>query len=360
MDRKVFEQFQAERARRFDEAAQKLLAQNDVEAAKKYLDWAETSAKLLAAPQQAARRRWTLFVLAVCVLAVGLAWTLRISFTHLALDVTTGNVVLTLRNKWTWDQQFNVERVFVNNLNTLAAPGLNLSVRSETGDASIDLQGTGIQLNELTIASGAEIEFKVLHNELQWFIKKASLTGTLQVQDAEMTIKTGDQIETKTLTAKTPPEKIRFATAPMVAAPLELRFVTRDKWRLRDFRTQALDFTEEHPLGAGQFESVLRSGNIMLRETGFTQDLREADYLVLKHPRSDRLEFSLPDKADNGVNVLFEGTAASIRTGSQDFQQDITPTYFEYLARQKWIMMFWSAVAFLSGLIWKIRDTFLG
>jgi hypothetical protein len=353
MDKHLLKRFQAERARRFDEAAQKLLEQSDVETAKKYLDWAETSTKLLAASQQAARRKWTLIIIVVCVLLVGLAWTLRISFTHLTLDVTTGNVRMTLRKAWIGDQQLAVEKVFINNLTDIAAPGLNLAVTADQGLSWMALQGTGITLNKLTLSADARVELKVRENELQWVVKMSSLSGTLQVQNAELTIKTENNTETTSLVDKIPPEPIRFQ-AQTSAAPIELRFVTKENWRLRNLQVQALDFVEENPPGEGKFQSVIRSGKMVLQENSFTQELQEADELTLKNPQSRQLELS---NAENGVRVLFDGSAAQILIGSQDFQQNLTPTYFEYLARQKWLTVFWGAVVFLSGLIWRIRDT---
>jgi hypothetical protein len=354
MDYHLMKRFQVERARRLEEVAQKLLEQNDVDAAKKYLEWADTSTKLLAAEQQAARRKWTVFLIVVCVVLIGLAWTLRISFTHLACDVTTGHVNLTLRKDWTGEQRIAAEDVLLANITEVSAPGLNLAVASDQGLGRMALHGPGITLTRLSLTAGAQIELTAREDELHWVVKNASLSGTLQVQDAALSVNTGHDDRTIAITAKNPPEKIQFKAEQTTAMPVELHFVIRSPWKLRNLQVRALDFLEERQSGEGEFQSVIDSGTITLRENGFTQKLEEADELILTNPQSQQLELV---KADDGVQVLFEGSAERIQFGSQDFRQNLTPTYFEYLARQKWLTMFWGAVIFLSGLFWKIRDT---
>ena len=345
-------QFQAERTRRFDEVARKLLENQDVEAGKNYLEWVDTSAELLAPAQQASRRKWSLVVLAICVVLVGLAWTLRISFTHVALDVTTGNVMLTLSKEWTSDQQFTAEKVFIDHLAAIEAPGLTLPAGEQSG--WIELIGKGIVLEKFTLAAGAEIELSVRKNqEVQLFVKRSDVTGTLQVQEAKLTMSNGENREIPPGI----PETITFKTIPAGAAPIQLKLVTQENWRLRGLRTQALGFVEEYPAGTGNFVSVIQSGKITLRETELTKELHAAEYLTLQQPESQQLELA---NAENGIKVVFEGAAAKILTGSQDFKENLTPTWFEYLARQQRVSMFWGAVVFLSGLAWKIRETFLG
>jgi len=353
MSQNLLQQFRTERARRFDEVARKLLESQEVDAGKKYLEWVETSTKLFAPTQQAVRRTWSLVVLALCIVLVGLAWTLRIWFTHVALDVTAGNVVLTLSQDWTCDQQFAAEKVFIDNLAWIEAPGLNLTNAADQQPGWIELQGRGIRLEEFTLAAGAEIELSVQQGEVFLFVKRSALSGTLQVKQAKLSLANGEEQEI----AVDIPETLAFQTAQAGAAPIQLRLATKEPWRLRGLQAQRLRFVEEYPPDSGKFVSVIQSGKVTLLETGLEKELRATDYLTLHQPRTTRLELS---NADNGVSVLFEGAAAKIETGSQDFQDNLTPTWFAYIARQKRLTVFWSAVVFLSGLVWKIRETLVG
>ena len=112
--------------------------------------------------------------------------------------------------------------------------------------------------------------------------------------------------------------------------PIRLTLVTQEDWRLLGLQPQTLGFIEEDPPGSAKFVSVIQAGKITLRETGVTQELHEADYLTLQKPQSQQFELA---NAANGVQVHFEGSVAKILTGGKDVQEDLTPTWFEYLTR---------------------------
>ena len=353
--------FYAERARRFQEAVQKL-ERNDVNAVKQYLEWADAAAKLFAPAQQAALRKWAFVVTGAAVLLVGLAWTLRIGFTHVALEVTTENVRFTLQDEWSCNLLgqtgpcFVAEKLSVDNLTRIGAPGVlpGSPVNAAEGTAVLDVRGAEINVTDLRIAAGAEIEFGVQGNEIQLFVKKAALTGALQVQQASVTIEPGADREPIPLEiAAEIPETITFAAAQTGAAPVLLTLTNSSAWRLRGIPAQKLDFLTEYPPTSGHFVSALRTGRITLRETDLTKDLRDGEYLTLQSPVTRCLE--LTPSEQGGVKVLFEGSAARILIGSEDFKEDLTPTYFAYIARQKQLTVFWSAVVVVGGLIWKIR-----
>ncbi len=353
--------FYAERARRFQEAAQKL-EHNDVGAVKQYLEWADAAAKLFAPAQHAALRKWALIVTGAAVLLVGLAWTLRIGFTHVALEVTTENVRFMLQEEWSCNPLgqtgacFVADKLSVDNLARIEAPGVlpGSPLNAAEGTAALDMREGEISVTNLRIAAGAEIEFGIQGKELQLFVKKAAITGVLQVQQAGVTIEPGADREPIPLDiAAEIPETITFAAAPTGAVPVLLTLTTSAVWRLRGIPAQTLDFVTEYPPTSGHFVSALRTGQITLRETNLNKELRDGEYLTLQSPAARRLEMT---KADTGnIKVVFEGSARRILIGAKDFMEDLTPTYFEYIARQKRLTVFWSAVVLVGGLIWKIR-----
>ncbi len=57
MDKGLIERLREERANRYNDAARKLLENDDVDGAKKQLTWVETSAKLLSSTQHATQRK---------------------------------------------------------------------------------------------------------------------------------------------------------------------------------------------------------------------------------------------------------------------------------------------------------------
>ena len=66
MEKEMMERLHNEHARRLHETARKLMDEDDVEGAKKQLDGAETSAKVLASMQLATVRKWSAIIAALC------------------------------------------------------------------------------------------------------------------------------------------------------------------------------------------------------------------------------------------------------------------------------------------------------
>lgn len=358
MDKELAKRLEDERTERYNDAARKLLEHNNVDGAGAQLKWVEISSKVLASTKHATMRKWSVLIVFVCILLVGLAWTLRISFSHVALDVTTGNVVMTLRQDWTSDYQFVVDHLIISNLSEVKAPGLNLtaSVNADEEAMWLELQGNGMRLNDLSLQASAAVEFSVDGNEILLFVKNSSVSGSIDIRRANMMVDLPDITEERSvqLSADDPPETIEFTTAATGAAPVQLRFTTSQDWRLRGLHVQALGFVEEYPPGSGNFESVIRSGSVSVLETGVEAELQDTDYLTLKNAKSRRFELV---KVEDGVKVVFEGGTSKILSGPQDFAKNLTPTWFEYIYHQQRLKVFWGAVLFLSGLLWRIRNT---
>ena len=357
MEKGLAQRLADERTQRYNDAARKLLEHDDVDGAKAQLNWVDTSGKVLASTKHATMLKWSVLIMFLCIVLVGLAWTLRISFSHVALDVTTGNVVFTLRQGWQSDYQFIVDRLSISHLADVKAPGLGLTAKVKPEEAMwLEFQGKDMTLNNITLQASANVELSIDGNELLLFVKNSTVSGTVNVRNAEMVVEIEDITEQRSveLAENDPPETIAFTTAATGAAPVQIRFTTRQDWRLRGLHVRALGFVEEYPPGSGNFESVIRSGSVSVLETGVEEELRHTDYLTLKDAKSRRFELVT---AKDGVQVVFEGGAAQILAGPQDFAKNLTPTWFQYLKRQERLKIFWGGVLFLSGLLWRIRNT---
>lgn len=358
MDRELAKRLTGECAARYNDAARKLLEQGDVDAANAQLKWIETSGKVLASTKHAAMRQWAVVITFACLVLAGLAWTLRIAFAHVTLDLVSSNVVMTTRQDWTSDYQFEIDRLLLDNLTEVKAPGLNLTARVNADEEAmrLELQGTGMTLYDLGLQASAIVELSADGHEITLYVKNAQVTGRVDLRQARLTVDLQGITEERSvqLSADDPSETVEFTTAAAGAAPVQIRFTTRQDWRLRGLHVQALGFVEEYPPGSGNFESVIRSGRVAVLETGMTKELQATDALTLRNAKSRRFELL---KTEDGVQVIFEGNAARILSGPPDFAENLTPTWLEYIYHQQRLKVFWGAVLFLSGLLWRIRNT---
>lgn len=349
MKKETIKRLHTERIRRLDGAVKKLLDEDDVEGAEKQLEWLETSAKLLSSAQHTNKRKWAVVIGIICLVIVGLAWTVRVFSTHVSLNVTTGNVVLSLRENWSSNHQFAADEIFID----------NITVDSGKVSTSLELKGLSgekIIVNQLQIRKGAQIELSVQGHQLTIFVKGAQLSGSVNVQKARKMIETDEGAEKPVIINAEIPETIAFRTARVGPVPVQLRITLHEneKWKLRGMQTQAIGFVEEFPPGSGNMESVISMGKLTLLETERKVTLSALDHLTLGKAKSRRLELS---KADNSVQVVFEGSVSNVLIGTGDFRENLTPTYLQYLYHQQGLKLFWGALVFLIGVVWRIRST---
>lgn len=348
MTEKPYDTLRQQRKLRRQKALQSMLA-DDLEDAKDHIAWYEASSKLLSFEEKALKIKWSIITICLCVFIVGILCTLRIWWTHLSIDVITGNLALTLREKWTCNHRFIMDEIYLD----------NVEIDFQKESTSIHLTGKNIILSNLTIQNGAEIEISAKKKETNFYIKGGELSGIMYVRDAKSIIETDSNRIEKLYSLHdpdTPSKAIRFKTKNAGAVPTRLHMVNGKDWRLQGIKTTRLETVEEYPPNTGNFESVIRHGTIKILETGSEKKLSSSDFLKLKKLESRLIEVV---NSDEGVHVFFEGQAKSVFTGPKDYQDNITPTYLEYFYHQQKLKMYWFAMLFTVGIFWKLRNAWI-
>ena len=360
MNRKTNKRLKAERARRMSEAARALLDTDNLGAAKENLAWIDASSQLMRSARQATQPKWTIVIGFCCVLVVALAGTLRFPYAHVSLEIESESVGLVLGEDWTFRRSLALDRVVLDGISAISAPGVNLEERIDSTEevAVAVLQGGGVTLEELALQTGADVELGAKDNELQMFVKNSPVSGLLFVENAEIMIEIGDQRRTVRIATQPedPPENVSFTCKRAGAAPAMIKLNTQERWQFSDMRVKAISFLEEYPPGSGTFESAIQAGKVTVLETRSTENLVEGDLLILEGVKSWRLRLS---KTQNGVMASFEGSVSRVSTGPRGFEKNLKPTFLTYLYHQKPLAILWSAVAFLFVVIWRIRNAIL-
>ncbi len=355
INKEIIKHLDSKRAQRLEEAARQLLEKGDLERAREELTWINMSSQLLASIQKPPTRFiWSVIIALICLLIAGLAWTLHIPSTQISLELFTENVNMTLNKEWSLSHPFTTDEIYINNIVSLSAPGLNLhkTIVLDEYPFAIHLQGKEIIINELILKSNAGIELKLSGDKLKLFVKGSPMTGELFIKRADLLLELEEESIAKRISSEIP-ETISFRSTKTVGEPVLFELISKENWRLRGLHVREIGFLEEYPPGSGEFESVIHSGKVTLPETGLTKDLRKADRLILGDVKSSRFEIS---KADNKVKIFFEGSVAKILTGPKDGEKNLALTYLEYFYHQKRLAFFWSAVVFLWGVLWSIRN----
>lgn len=345
MTQKPYKKLRQQSKLRLQKALKSLLA-NDIEDANEHIAWYEASSKLLSWEDKALKIKWSKISTCLCAIIVGILFTLRISWTHLSIDATIGNLALTLSEKWICNHRFIMDEIYLD----------NVEIDSQKESTSLYLSGKNITLSNLTIQNGAEIDISVNEKETDFYIKEGEISGIIYVRDAKSIIETdSDRIERlySLHDPDTPSKSIRFQSKNVGTVPTRLHMVNGSDWRLQGIKTTRLETVEEYPPSTGNFESVIKHGTIKIMETGLEKKLSSSDFLKLKNLKSRLIEVV---NSDEGVHVFFEGQAGSVFTGPKDYQNNITPTYLEYCYHQQKLKMYWIAMLFTVGIFWKLRN----
>jgi hypothetical protein len=94
-------------------------------------------------------------------------------------------------------------------------------------------------------------------------------------------------------------------------------------------------------------------GDLVLLLNEKSQALLEGDHITFEGFESERLVI----RPENGVlNISIEGQADQISAGPKGYEKNLAPTLLEYLYYQQQLALFWSAVLFLWGLFWSLRN----
>lgn len=79
----------------------------------------------------------------------------------------------------------------------------------------------------------------------------------------------------------------------------------------------------------------------------------DGDQLIVSGVNSTLLEIASDEL---GFKIIFQGTIKEIKAGPSGFEQNLMPTWLEYLYHHEQLAFFWSVVVFLWGLFWGLRN----
>ncbi|MCP4254898.1 MAG: hypothetical protein GY775_16130 [Candidatus Scalindua sp.] len=359
MDKKALIRLKEEKEKRTNALIQDLSKDNRLEEAKKNMEWIKLFTQLMNSlpSHNSFNWLWPLIIGTVCLLIIGLAWTQHRQEIQVSFEVVSPNISLKLSEDWKLTNSFRTSNVYIDNLDTVLAPNLEIRFKrvnmNDQGTATLSLTGNNIKLTDLEIGKGAKLDLEMNRDKLTFFVKEKEFNGKLEAENGYFVLTKEDDNESKKKLEDF--ETIQFKSSETRADYVKIELVmVNTPWKIRDFSTSTLSFSEEYPPGSGNFESTIKSGNINLPETGDTEDLREGDVLLLKDIVARRLELS---RAEAGIKVFFEGTVSAISIGPSEFERNIAPTYLEYFYHHQKIGFFWSAIVFLWGLLWSIKNS---
>lgn len=298
-------------------------------------------------------------VAVVCIAAAGILWSAQVPRTSISMAAQTDTVRLSLAKPWHVENTFHSSSVHFERLSSIQAPNLQLDIDERSPDAWFILSGTSIEVQSLDIGSGARLEIDSEPGQLNLYSSDARLSGKLTVL-GNVTVTAGPRAGETTVNGSYQldvPETLEFAVLVPQRVASQLSIHGPRPWTLGRLASTELDFQREEVRGAGDrlLTSGLQSGTLRFDDTPRPPvDLREGDVVGIRPTDSAVL---LARGADDGIHVTLSGLVSSVSVGDSTSQRNLAPSYLEYLYGKKSLGFFWSAIVFLWGMIWSVRNT---
>jgi hypothetical protein len=310
------------------------------------------------APKASPSWMWPAGVALVCVMAAGILWSLKVPQTNISMTVDTDSVTATLAKPWRIDDAFHSPLIHFERLSAIHAPNLGLAIDQGSGDAWFELSGGRIDLQMLEVDKDATIEIHTDRDEVNIYASRARLTGKVTVT-GKVHVTAGPRAGETSVNGSYEidiPETVEFAVGKPQSVPSRLTVHSPEPWSLGRPQATHLSFAREELKGAGErwLTSGIRSGTARFYDTAWpVLELREGDLLTMRPAKSAVLDA----KGDKGVtHITVNGAVSDFRVGDST-KTELAPSYLEYLYNKKSLAFFWSAIVFLWGLIWSVRNT---
>jgi len=359
IDRKARKRLVLERQDRIKQSVH-FLYKGDLEGTKEHIEWINTSSQILDLQKDKQKYYWATIIAVISILVVGLSFTLRISNTTSSLELYVDGVVLSLQDEWRTNSEFISDSFYMNNLYKVYTEQHPIELAEQTSEPEnfeafdMRLDGHGIKLKELRINNDAEIELEIDKDQLKIYAKNAQLSGRFSIKQGKVVINYDERI-IENINDR-PPSTISFKTIATSydSDPIRIDLSNNIFWEFLNLKINSINFIQEYPPNSGIFESTIDSGKIILNETAANIDLRKEESLIIDIEEIHRL--AINGKNDK-IHIYFEGVLSKIVVGPRGYERNLKPTYLGYIYHNQRLALFWSAVVFIWGLLWSIRNT---
>ncbi len=303
-----------------------------------------------------AERLWGAAILVLCVGAVGMAWSQRLRSPEIELDADASAIRLWQIDSLSWRGRLELagdsEQVFS------GFSELRLDGGRVRQPQRVLLRGEAA-LEDLRLAGDGPIVLRSLASRCVMITGAATIRAVISIGETT-------RLEVDTPGGKwSPPalgeSQLQLLRAPGSEHPAGVRLCIDQPWRLAGTAPGRMQIAEPYPLEPGKelFLPSLRSGTVTLRSTGQEITLSDRDKLVLRAARGTAVPpASAVFEVDRSVRVLYQGRVEEIALVHGRYEENLSPTWIEYLQTRRFTLFFGTMTTIL-GILWGLRKLVL-
>jgi len=313
---------------------------------------------------------WPVVLAVIClVIATLLAAISRGKF-FVTVDLETDALVAVVEKNWRFDGKIQASRISAYNLDRIEAPGLMLYLESPHRGAFLDASGGHVTLEDLELrllpaglssstlpVRPGRFEIQLESGQAHIFVSHCSVLGRLRLDQA-MQLQAGDSGATGGASFQKKkvlvfPEPLELWSAARGEIPVQILISPSATWNMHDLKVRRLHFSRERlrEAGAISFESAISKGAIYLREIKKSIELRLRDQISIAVVETESLDVEM----GKTMKIHFSGWVKSVLAGPHGFEDELAPSWLEYIYHQEPWAIFWAAIVFLWSLGWGIK-----
>jgi hypothetical protein len=302
--------------------------------------------------------------LIISVVLIGLLmtalWLSKRAETRISLVIRATAIRAQVSRRWDYKQPFEASKAAKDteakftNVSEITADVLGdpaVARDRQLHQSSLTVASDRLHLTSLTIGENSELELVLRDRyvDLSWWGK---VGGTLQFTGAAVLSGSdpGAAPQRFTLTAARSPGIISFGSDGTGLKPAELTISREELTHLVGLRMSELHLSQMTALYPGEdsFESTVKGGTLTLREFNQNSEIHDGDRVILKGLQSDWTSITAAD----ALELRLQGSVKEIRIGPEGSEENLTPSWLEYIYYRKPLVLMWGLLLFVLGELW--------
>lgn len=337
----------AARNNHYQQAIDKLIAGQAADA-KKHIESFKTASEIIDVYKASRLFFVAIAVGIICILFVVIMFTTTVNSADVTLDIQCTELMFRTTEDWENGSEIEGNSIYINRLTSVSrnwGPDINTS--------QLDIKGTTIILKELKFDSSGVVWIRLSSGQLKFTGQNTVFGGKISLRSGE--ISATDTNYSINQPADIPPSTFKFDSEYPLNPDhrVELNVTGASQWKLEGIKTDSLKFEENYPPGSGNFRSTILNGDIKLEDTGINYEISEGQRLLVRIVNTDK--FYLTEE-NSSLRFRFRGNVSTLEGYYKGDKKDFMPTWLEHIYKNERLIFIWSAILFIIGTIWSIRN----
>lgn len=342
----------SQRRQRLKKSVDSLLA-GKTDSAKENIEWINLSTELILKSKERMKFQWALIIGAVCLIIISLGFSLHVRTTHVSVELVASGVSFSVAEDWRSEQPLIGDSFFIDKITAVQSSLIPQLYNSAT-PGILALYGTDIELKNVAFSHSSQLDMQKLRDNLTLDVRNSRLSGHFSLRTG--IIRINDDADSLDIPARRPKRTYTFQTDSVtgIADYVHLDIGNVKKLNLNNLNISQATFQAENPPGSGHFESTIHRGAIHLFDTKKEITILENEKLFIKAVDCRQASIYL---TEDKIGFKFIGTINRLSGGYQNISENYKPTYLKYFYHNQQLALFWSALVFLFGIIWSIKNS---